>query len=208
MRRLALLFPLAAAACLGDPTGPEFVSGTPNGWFAVGGINTSYALGLNEKTPHSGSAALSVTGIDSASTGFRGVGQQIKADAFIGKRIRLSAFIKQDDLKGPTIGLWMRVDGQDIEYAFDNMTARHLQGTADWHVVEIILDVPAGAVGIAFGVLLHGSGTMLVDDMKLEAIPATGPTTDQQSGPVPITYDARSVYANMPLSPSNMDFEK
>src|SRR5262249_19854350 len=160
---------------LGDPVGPDFVQGTPTGWGAANPTpNATYAVGLNEMAPHGGKASLAIIGLDSASRTFQGIGQAIKATDYAGKRVRFSAWIKHTDLKGPTIGLWMRIDGDGQVLAFDNMTARHLAGTSDWHVVEIILDVPDNAIGMSFGALMSGSGTMLVDDMTLEVLQPVG----------------------------------
>ena len=47
--------------------------------------------------------------------------------------------------------------GRASPQGFDNFSSRPLTGTSDWHQVEIILDVPDDAIGIAFGALMIGA---------------------------------------------------
>jgi hypothetical protein len=56
-------------------------------------------------------------------------------------------------------GMWMHVDGpEELVLAFDNMTARPIQGTTGWALYSIVLDVSEQAEAIAFGALLSGPG--------------------------------------------------
>jgi serine/threonine-protein kinase len=94
---------------------------------------------------------------------------------------------------------------------FDNFSTRSLVGTADWHQVEIILDVPDNAIGIAFGAVMSGKGVLLVDDMTFEVIPPTGPTTNQLLEPTPVSVDSATfvqIYADAGKSPVNLNFEQ
>jgi len=104
--------------------------------------------------------------------------QGIGPAPYAGKRVRLTGFLRTDNVAGWT-GLWMRVDGEgDFPLAFDNMQTRAPSGTTPWTRYEVVLDVAAEAKAIFFGALLAGSGTMWVDDLKLEVVPGTTPTTD------------------------------
>jgi hypothetical protein len=203
---------VASLSCSSDPTSPSLLnidSGIPQGWFRVGGILASYVVGLDEHNAHSGSA-LAIGGIDTSVRFFNGVGQEIKADTYRGKRIRLRGWVRQVNTVGGTIGLWMRVDGPGLMLGFDNFSSRSLKGTADWHQVEIILDVPASAIGIAFGALMSGKGELLVDDLTFDVIPATGPTTNQLLGPIDSGVDSvttAAIYVARPNTPTNLNFE-
>jgi len=214
--RLALLATLmtvaGSLACGSDTTAPNILlidGGIPLGWFRVGGSVASYVVGLDEHNAHGGRAALAIGGTDSSIRFFNGVGQQIKADSYRGKRVRLRAWVRQVSILGSDIGLWMRIDGPGVTQGFDNFSTRPLLGTADWHQVEVILDVPANAIGIAFGALMSGKGELLVDDMTFEVIPATGPTTNQLLDFTPSTDSATfaAFYATQPSVPTNLDFE-
>jgi hypothetical protein len=84
--------------------------------------------------------------------------QEISADAYHGKRVRLSANAKASDVQG-WAGLWMRVDGDGSRpLAFDNMGNRPIKGTTDWKRYDIVLDVAGQATDVAFGILLTGRG--------------------------------------------------
>ena len=48
--------------------------------------------------------------------------------------------------------MWMRVDGANTKIlSFDNMDSRPVRGTTSWTRYEIVLDVPADSIDIAFG---------------------------------------------------------
>ncbi len=81
------------------------------------------------------------------------------AGALAGKRVKLSATLQATGVTG-WAGLWMRVDGPNGVLAFDNMEDRPISGTAAAKPYEVILDVPANAVSVAFGVLLTSAGSV------------------------------------------------
>ena len=108
-----------------------------------------------------------------------------------GKRLRLSAFVKTQDIKD-WAGVWMRVDGpeQGRSLAFDNMQDRPIKGTADWTRHEIVLDVPDKATNISFGILLHGEGKLWLDDVQFQVVDTSVPTTGaMRSNPTPKNLD-------------------
>jgi hypothetical protein len=204
----------ASVSCGSDsisaPSRFDIQSTLPSGWVRVGGqLPATYVVGIDNATTHGGHSATAMAGTDSVSAFFTGIGQVVKADQYRGKRVRFRAWVKTEGIAGSgPAGLWMRVDGQELELAFDNSASHTLRGSTDWRQVEVILDVAQNAVGIAFGALIHGSGVLVVDDMTFEVIPATGPTSDQLSGPVPVPgFDAITSYTNAPTAPFNLDFE-
>jgi len=209
-----LLSTAVLVACGGDSvTGPsvfDVQAGTPANWFLVGQNSPSYTVGVDHRTRHSGNAALAIISIDSSPALFRGVGQEILANQYRGKRVRLSGWLRQQNVVGSIAGLWMRVDGNFETLAFDNSASRPQLGTSDWHQFQIVLDVPQSAIGIAFGVLMSGRGELLADDLLIETIPATGPTTDLYDGPRATTFDAASYYTTYvgPRQIANMGFEQ
>ena len=109
-------------------------------------------------------------------------------DDYLGHRVRMSAYIKTEDVEG-WAGMWMRVDGESpptIALSFDNMQNRPITGTTDWEAYEIVLDVPKEAENIAFGVLLSETGRVWVDDVVFEIVdnqvPVTGFNPGQKYG--------------------------
>jgi len=66
----------------------------------------------------------------------------------------------------------MRVDGpkRNESLAFDNMKERTITGTTDWQTYEVVLDVPAVATFICFGILVHGSDHAWLSDVRFEEV--------------------------------------
>lgn len=82
-----------------------------------------------------------------------------------GKSIRLTGFIKTENVTGGYAGLWMRIDPQ---IAFDNMGNRGITGTTDWKEYEITLPLnPTKTDKILIGGLLVGKGKMWLDNLKI-----------------------------------------
>lgn len=65
----------------------------------------------------------------------------INADRYRGKRLRLTAIIKTENVK-ERAGLWMGITGENAELlAMDNMKNRPIKHTENWKPHSIILDV-------------------------------------------------------------------
>lgn len=203
---------VVAVACSDSSTAPSILTiepGLPTGWSPVGTGGATYVVGVDKGTVHGGKLALAIGGTDTSILRFAGVGQFIKADTYRGKRVRLRAWVRQVSVVGTLAGLWMRIDGPGELLGFDNFSSRPLLGTNDWHQVEIILDVPDNAIGIALGTLMSARGELLVDDMTFDVIPANGPTTNQLAGFVGSQDSATTAAAYQARSntPVNLNFE-
>ena len=109
--------------------------------------------------------------------------------------------------EGAFSGLFMRIDGSDTELAVDAMQGRPVLATTDWHQVLVVLDVPSNAVGMSLGAVFNGSGQLFVDDLALDIVDVSVPTTSNViDDPLPMPgIGAR--YQNAPLAPVNLDFE-
>lgn len=145
----------------------------------------------------------------------RGLLQFIKADNYRGKRIRLTASLKTKDID-PGTGLWMRVDGAERMLAVDSMSQRLIKGTTDWADYSSVLDVPADAIGISYGVrgLNLESGQVWADDFMLETVGTDVEVTcvegleDKIKDYSPV-YQKQLAdrYGHAPLEPTNLGFE-
>ncbi len=84
---------------------------------------------------------------------------------YSGSKIKLTGFIKTQDVSDGWSGLWLRIDPG---VGFDNMENRGIKGTTDWKEYAIELDLkPNKAENIAFGGLLAGKGKMWLDNLKI-----------------------------------------
>ena len=168
----------------------------PKGWFPAGSRPKDYEMTVDRTVVHSGNASASLKSAVSAPGGFGTLMQTFKADAYCGKRVRMSGYARAQDVKD-SAGLWMRVDGPSSKLlAFDNMQDRPLKGTSDWKKCEIVLDVPESAQDIAFGLLLTGAGQVWMDDLSFEVVGKDVPTTGPKMG------------AGAPPAPANLGFEE
>lgn len=82
-----------------------------------------------------------------------------------GKSIRLSGYIKTENVTDGYAGLWMRIDPK---VAFDNMNNKGVTGTTDWKKYEITLPLnPKKTDKIVVGGLLIGKGKMWLDNLQI-----------------------------------------
>lgn len=149
------------------------------GWLVSGNNFEKYDIGLDKTYFHSGQQSVKISRKNSLYTeDFATVMQQVNAKNYLKKRIRLSAYLKSEEINGWG-GIWLRIDGKQSEQLkFDNMQNRPIQGTNDWNYYSSVLDVPPEAMVLNFGFLLQGEGTLWADDFCLEIVTEDIETTD------------------------------
>jgi hypothetical protein len=179
-------------ACLGMANAQ---AEAPAGWHIAGSTPADYEFSQTA-TASSGKYGSLIAAKSGEARGFGTLMQTISADDYRGARWRLSGYLKTE--QAVRAQMWMRVDGTEGKVlAFDNMDSRAVTGTTEWKRYEIVLDVPAGSIDIAFGYFLAGGGKVWGDNFKLEKVDAT----------VPVTATAPAV-PGMPKAPANPDFER
>ena len=210
---LATAFAIAASACGADsasaPSTPQRTVAFPPGW-GGGASSNAYVVGLDRGNVHGGSAAAYMTATVPNPTGFVSITQSIRADAYRGRRVRWSGWVRPTGVGGSGGGVWMRVDGPGATLSFDNMSNRPILGSSGWTQASVVLDVPANAIGIALGVLLAGAGDLVVDDFRLETVGQEIPSTSLYSAPLPNNIDSATTAANysrQPTTVADLDFE-
>jgi hypothetical protein len=165
----------------------------PKGWFLAGNAPQDYNVGtrtLSDGPPQS----IAYLRSNAASThGFGTLMQSFSAGEYGGHRVRFSAEVKSEGITG-WAGLWMRADKERTTVAFDNMQSRPIRGTQAWNRYEVVLDIPADATSLHFGVLLTGPGEIDISGLKFEIVP--DPRVPQ-IGPAPM----QSKPVNLDLAP-------
>jgi erythromycin esterase len=149
----------------------------PLGWFRVGTSATQYDIGRDVGAGRNGTVAAYFVSRDPGDADFTGIGQTIDAVQFRGQRIRWAGWVRAQRVSGGA-ALWARVDGAGRTLALDNMFDRQVTGTTDWVRMHVVLDVPSDAAIIVVGAIMRGRGDMLVDDLGLDVVDASVPTTD------------------------------
>ncbi len=165
-----------------------------NGWFKSGSKAKSYEIGLNSSESKIGKKCAYLKSIDNEIDGFGTLTQKCDAKLYLGKRIKMTGFIKADAVEGWS-GMWLRVDSKfgGKSLSFDNMYKRAIKGTTDWVKCEIILNVPVESSTLNYGVLINGIGTVYFDRLSFEIL---GNMTDETSE------------KKILEKPSNVDFEE
>lgn len=166
----------------------------PAGWIKAGSHPAEYDMGVDTANRHEGRAIAYVKGTATEFHGFGTLMQMASTREYLGKRVRLSAYVKSEKVQSGWAGLWFRIDGAKSGevLGFDNMQQRPLKGTTNWKRVDIVLDVPENAAALAYGILLAGDGQVWMDDLKFEVVKPDVPVTG--SGPAG--------------PPRNLNFEK
>ena len=172
----------------------------PKDWFKAGSDPNKYDMGIDKGSGQDGKNAATIKSIDNTISGFGTLMQECKPDKYIGKRIKMSCYIKSENVID-WAGLWLRVDheGSDTPLSFDNMQDRAVKGTTSWTKYEIVLDIPAKASMLAYGALLSGTGQIWFDNLKFEVVETLVKTTG--------TYNSGKTDNKLP-EPANLDFEK
>jgi hypothetical protein len=181
------LLPLLCAVTMANTSASH--AGTPKGWWAA--PSEEYTVGV-EEGPEAGKPAAYVEAVAPAPSRFFALNQTLSADDYRSKRVRLKGQIKTKDVE-KWAGFWLRADDEKKIVAFDNMQQRGITGTTDWRAAEIVLDIPAEAEKLTFGLILDGKGKAWMRDMTFEVVDAS----------VPVTAPAR---ADLPRAPVNLDF--
>jgi len=161
------------------PRPPErIIAGLPTGWErSIAASANNYLITLDTSTKHeSNASALIKFGCGNDQDSWVSLVQEIAADDYRGKRIRLTGWLRTAD--ATESALFMRVDADRRAVAFDNMGNRPIKATTDWKMYSIVLDVPTAATRIVFGTILAGKGQVWADDFKLDIVDNRIPSTN------------------------------
>ncbi|MGE6761132.1 AraC family transcriptional regulator [Corallococcus interemptor] len=191
---LALWAPVAAAQTPphtpqgGMPAAPDASRAKlPQGWYVTESAPQHYEAGVDEASPCEGTRSAFLRSRTQATDSFGTFMQAFSARDFRGKRLRFSAAVRHQDVKG-WAGLWMRVEGTDPKHplAFDNMQSRALVGTHGCQRYDVVLDVPMEATSIMAGLIMSGTGQAWLGGVRFETVDASVKTTDLLTPPQPL----------------------
>ena len=171
----------------------------PKDWFKAGDKPGSYDMGIEKGAGLDGKNAATIKSVDKKINGFGTLMQECEPGHFLGKRVKMSAYVKSENVKD-SVGLWFRVDQANSKQplSFDNMQNRSIKGTTDWAKYEIILDVPVNASMLAYGALISGTGQIWFNNITFEVVDNTVKTTGY----------INSEQSKIQIEPMNLNFEK
>jgi hypothetical protein len=166
----------------------------------------NYDTGVDKDVAYQGHPCAYLKPKPSATEGFGTLMQRFDAAQFAGKRVRLSAWVKSENVDD-WAGLWMRVDSGTKSVAFDNMQNRAIKETTGWRNYAVVLDVPKDATVISFGILVSKSGTVWLNSAQFETVGMDVPVTDMWAGGSG-SLRQHTVPTNLNSVPTNLNFEE
>jgi beta-lactamase regulating signal transducer with metallopeptidase domain len=171
--------PAASPSAPQTSAAPVATEVAPPGWWKNGDRTPEYVVGMDPGQLHDGKPSAYVKSIMPSIPGFGGMMQMCKADKFIGKRLRYSAWMKTEKVKDEGAHLWFRVDaaGTNTGIQFDNMKDGP-KGTTDWKLYSVVLDVPPESTVLAFGFFIVGTGEAWMSGVKIEEVGLDVPSTN------------------------------
>jgi hypothetical protein len=172
---LTLLIPLCSYAQL------------PKGWSA-GGFRHEGGYEVTAAKESTGDWSLLIRSTPQWKTGESNAGTAFAADSYRGKRVRLTAMVKTEDV-ATFAGLWFHVLGaaENSEkpkmVRFDNMHERAVKGTTAWVKYSIVQDVPLDGKTISIGSYLVGPGKVWLSQPTFEEVGKDVPLTSSGGSP-------------------------
>ena len=167
-------------------------------WIITGTAPDKYKTGIDRTVFYTGTASAFIQSEteDFTPDEYATIMQQFRAERFLGKRVRFSAFVKALEVEG-WAGLWMRLDGKfSVTLKLDNMQNRSIKGSVNWNLYSCVLDVPQETELINIGILLNGKGRVWMDNVSFQEVDKTIPVTD---------FEIQKEY---PDYPENLMFEE
>ncbi len=171
------------------PTTPPAPVMIPNDSFKPERSDPAFTCQLDPSTARSDGPCLLLSSSTAKPTANGNAGCKLDPTPFLGKRVRISAMVKSENLtNGGGIGMaaiagtgkWLRFDTPSNQLV-DSTTPRLIHGTTDWTKVQIVSDIPSQAAFLGIGLQMKGPGKLWLDDAKIEIVADNEPTTDDQN---------------------------
>jgi beta-lactamase regulating signal transducer with metallopeptidase domain len=191
--------PVASPSAPQTSAVPAATTEAPPGWWKNGDRTPEYVVGMDPGQLHDGKPSAYVKSLLPSIPGFGGMMQMCKADKFIGKRLRFSAWMRTEKVEDAGAHLWFRIDGAGTNSGiqFDNMKDGP-KGTTDWKLYSVVLDVPPESTVLAYGFFIVGTGEAWVSGAKMEEVGLDVPSTNTANKKNRTLLDA----------PVNLDFSQ
>ena len=167
----------------------------PTGWLLAGSKPANYRTGVDNTAMQNAQPTAYLESTVPQTEGFGTLMQSFRAVKYAGKRVRLRAALRAQDVS-EWAGVWMRIDHGNTVLAFDNMQNRGIKGTRPWAAYEVVLDVPEDATAVSFGVLLAGSGKVWMREVSVAEVDKL----------VEVTSKPQPTPPSLPLGPVNLNF--
>jgi hypothetical protein len=161
-----------------------------DGWFVLGMNRDDHEVTVDRTQGHSTSSSALIRSRDSSVTSPTLVTQHFLAHDYHGQRLRLSAWLKCEDVTRSAL-LWMLLEDNTRLLLFT--TATPVTGTTDWTRREIVYDIDTDATLISIGFELGGAGAAWLADVAVDVVGTEVRTTGSRQ---------------LPSKPKNLSFDE
>jgi hypothetical protein len=185
MKKRALVLGLLLAACVMPVLADELTPGAPPGW-VFGGDAGKYEVGTEALSDNPGrQVAYIKSGSDATCANYSALFQTIRADAYRGKKVRLSARMRAVGPKyvwgtdpAPTGFDLFLVSQEPAASSPVYRGARNTWINSEWQNFSAVMKVPADATQISFGFRLVGPRAVgWIDAVRFEVVDDAIPDT-------------------------------
>jgi len=151
-------------------------------------LGAQFACGMDANVQRSGWPTRFVKSDSAKPTEQGDLFRQADVRPFLGKRIRLSAYLKSQDLTNwAGLGMvvltgnrWDRFDTTSNQL-LDKTSNRPIFGTMDWTKMEIVTDIPKTATRMMIGMQMKGAGQLWLDGAQIEVVGDDVAVTDDRT---------------------------
>jgi hypothetical protein len=169
----------------------------PKGW-QFGAKNVSaFSVSIQDSERVGGAKTVSVISSARARDDMGYFYQDCAVSDFLGKRIKMTAWVKTDLSEGYS-QLYVAIHGIWRSYhrengTFDNMWPdRLIRGKTGWMQYALVVDVPENSTSMSFGMYLSGIGQTCLEDIQFEivdrTVALTGKIDDGRRGPANLDF--------------------
>ncbi|HEY5005351.1 MAG TPA: bifunctional nuclease domain-containing protein, partial [Ktedonobacteraceae bacterium] len=175
-----------------EPRNLDFSDGL-HGWWFIGFPKDASTYQIDQTIKRSAKGSLLITNQDaqpmiSAFLNHEG----FLADNYLGKRLRLHAYAKTDDVKHVTVVV--ELNGSREALRLRSVSTPIIRGTTDWTKYEIIFDVPNDTAFIKFSLHMMGAGQMWLDKIDFEEVDSSMPLTEDAGPRIPFPEEPQNTH--------------
>lgn len=158
-----------------EPRNLDFSEGF-NGWMFIGFPKEASTYQMDESMQRGGKRSLLIATEEGQALGMASLQHEgFLADHYLGKRLRMSAYMKTDDVKQVTMGV--ELNGTKDTSHLKQFLAPTIRGTTEWTRHEIVFDVASNISLIKFTFRMMGKGRMWLSTVRLEDVDTSIPLT-------------------------------
>lgn len=175
-----------------EPRNLDFADGL-HGWWFMGFPKEESTYQIDHAVKRRRKESLTMTNqeaqpLSSASLHHEG----FLAENYLGKRLRLRAYVKTDDVKQVMVGV--TINGPKEALRLRQINAPTIRGTNDWDAHDIVFDVPNNAAFIKFSLHMMGKGQVWLDEVELAVVDSDIPVTEDAGPRTPFPEEPQNTH--------------